>query len=218
MTPAALLAALAVRIRERSGTGSGIFRVGIDGVDGAGKTTFADRLAQVLEAIGVTVIRAGIDGFHQPKAARYARGIDSPEGFYRDSYDLAALKRELLDPLAPGGSGQFRRAVFDVKSDKPVERPRETAPRSGVLLFDGIFLHRPELKGAFDLTVFLDVPFEESYRRMAKRDGSDPNPRSPLNRRYVLGQKLYLDDCVPQTRASILVDFTDFDAPRILRG
>jgi uridine kinase len=216
MTPAALLAALAVRIRERAAPG--ILRVGIDGVDGAGKTTFADRLAQVLEAIGVVVIRASVDGFHNPRDVRYARGKESPEGFYRDSYDYAAFRRELIEPLGPGGSGRYRRAVFDVKTDQPVDKPLETAPRAGVLLVDGIFLHRPELRGAWDLTVFLDVPFEQSFRRMAQRDGSDPNPLSVLNRRYFLGQKLYLDECTPQTRASILVDYADYDAPRIERG
>ena len=72
MTPAAFLAALAVRIGEAAGPG--ILRVGIDGVDGAGKTTLADRLGQVLEAAGHKIIRSSIDGFHNPRAIRYVRG------------------------------------------------------------------------------------------------------------------------------------------------
>lgn len=218
MSPAALLAALAVRIREKAVLETSTFRVGIDGVDGAGKTTFADRLGQVLEAIGMPVIRAGTDQFHQPRALRYARGKDSPEGFFADSFDLPALKRELLEPLALGGSGAFRRAVFDHRRDEPVAAPVETAPAGAVLLFDGIFLHRPELRGAFDLTVYLDVPFAQSYRRMAGRDGCDPDPQHPGNRRYFLGQQLYLSSCDPQSRASILVDYADLEDPRIVRG
>lgn len=218
MTPAALLAALAVRIREKAVLEPSTFRVGIDGVDGAGKTSFADRLGQVLDAIGMPVIRAGTDQFHQPRAIRYAKGQDSPEGFFADSFDLPTLKRELLEPLAPGGSGAFRRAAFDHRRDQPVEAPLEIAPAGAVLLFDGIFLHRPELRGAFDLTIFLDVPFAQSYRRMAARDGCDPDPQHPANRRYFLGQHLYLASCDPQTRASILVDYTDFEDPRIVRG
>jgi uridine kinase len=38
-----------------------IVRVGVDGVDGAGKTTFADELAQALEQRGRQVIRASVD-------------------------------------------------------------------------------------------------------------------------------------------------------------
>ncbi|HEY9010107.1 MAG TPA: uridine kinase, partial [Devosia sp.] len=168
MTPAGFLAALADRIVERHI--QSILRVGVDGVDGAGKTSLADKLAAVLEARGKHVIRASIDGFHNPRSVRYAKGKDSPEGFYRDSFDLAAFRRELLDPLGPGGSGRHRRVHFDHRTDSAVASPIEHADRSAVLLVDGIFLHRPELRSCWDLSIFLDVPFAESYRRMAVRD------------------------------------------------
>lgn len=216
MTPAGFLAALADRIAQRRAFG--ILRVGIDGVDGAGKTSLADNLAQVLEARGQRVIRSSIDGFHNPRAVRYVRGKDSPEGFFRDSYNLGALRSELLDPLSPGGSGRYRRAVYDHRTDSAVALPQESAGRSGVLLVDGIFLHRPELRAYWDLSIFLEVPFAESYRRMAGREGSDPDPLAPSNRRYHEGQKLYFAECRPQKAASILVDYAYFDAPRIVRG
>lgn len=216
MTRAGFLAALADRIADR--VGPGILRVGIDGVDGAGKTTLADKLAQVLEARGIRVIRSSIDGFHNPRAVRYVRGKDSPEGFYRDSFNIAAFKRELLDPLGPGGSGRYRKAVYDHRTDGAVDGPVEVAGRSGVLLVDGIFLHRPELRRSWDLSVFINVPFAESYSRMALRDGSDPDPAAPSNRRYCEGQKLYFAECNPQKAAMMLVDYADLNAPRIVRG
>ena len=55
--------------------------VAVDGADGAGKTVFADTLAAVMNDLGVVAIRASIDGFHRPRAERYARGRRSPEGF-----------------------------------------------------------------------------------------------------------------------------------------
>ncbi|WP_432489161.1 nucleoside/nucleotide kinase family protein [Kineococcus sp. SYSU DK018] len=76
-------------------------RVGVDGVDGAGKSCFAAELTTALRQRGRVVVHASIDGFHQPRALRHARGASDPEGFYRDSYDLAALQAELLEPLAP---------------------------------------------------------------------------------------------------------------------
>lgn len=60
-------------------------RVAIDGVDTAGKTILADELVKPLEELGRPVIRASIDGFHRPRAERYARGKNSPEGYYFDS-------------------------------------------------------------------------------------------------------------------------------------
>jgi uridine kinase len=62
-----------------------IFRVAVDGVDGVGKTTFADKLSSAIERIGRPVIRASVDGFHNPRELRYRRGRASPEGFYLDS-------------------------------------------------------------------------------------------------------------------------------------
>ena len=41
-------------------------RVGIDGMSASGKTVFADELAGVLHEKGKRVVRAGLDGFHNP--------------------------------------------------------------------------------------------------------------------------------------------------------
>ncbi len=106
---------------------SRVTRVAIDGVDGAGKTHFADELGEVLRASGRSVIRASVDGFHNPRSIRYRLGRDSPEGFFHDSYDYEQLKAALLDPLSPGGSGHYRTAVFDHRSDRPVSAPNGAA-------------------------------------------------------------------------------------------
>ena len=49
-------------------------RVAIDGIDAAGKTTLADKLAPLIEAQGRPVIRASIDGFHRLRSLRYRLG------------------------------------------------------------------------------------------------------------------------------------------------
>jgi alkylation response protein AidB-like acyl-CoA dehydrogenase len=89
-----------------------VVRVGIDWVDGAGKTYLADELAELLRASGRSTIRASVDGFHHPRAIRYRRDRGSPEGFFHDSYDYDQLKAALLDPLSPGGTRRYRVAVF----------------------------------------------------------------------------------------------------------
>ncbi|RYE07504.1 MAG: uridine kinase [Hyphomicrobiales bacterium] len=205
-------------IRQRLDTvrGPGLTMVAVDGVDGAGKTRFADDLAQQLEADGVTVVRTGIDHFHNPRAIRYARGKDSPEGFYRDSFDLAALREKLLFPARI--DLPFRVAAFDHRTDRPVSSNPLKVPLPAILIFDGLFLHRKELRDEWDLTIFLDVPFAVSYARMAKRDGSDPDPHAPANRRYLEGQQLYFRDANPQRQADILIDYADTDQPRVVRS
>ena len=185
--------------------------VAIDGVDGAGKTTFADDLAGVLDA---PVVRSTVDGFHQPRAVRHARGRHSPEGFFLDSYDYPALRGLLLEPFRAGQP--VRTAAFDHRLDAAVAGvPTRPAPGS-VLLLDGLFLHRPELRGYWDLSVFLRVEFAVTFARMAVRNGSPADPDDPANRRYLEGQRLYLSSCSPEDRASLVVDHDDPAAPRIV--
>ena len=93
--------------------------------------------------------------------------------------------------------------------------PDLVAPERSVVLVDGMFLHRPELAGIWDASVFLDVSFETSCRRMEIRNGSDPDPEAESNRRYVHGQRLYFSACDPRSIAGIVIDNNDFAAPRI---
>jgi uridine kinase len=202
--------------RVATAMGPGLTIVAVDGVDGAGKTMFADELAHRLEVDGIVVVRAGIDGFHNSRAIRHARGKESAEGFYHDSYNLGALRKLLLYPARI--NLPFHVAAFDHRTDRAVESSPVRIRLPAVLIFDGIFLHSRDLRDEWDLSVFLDVPFEVSYARMAERDGSDPDPNAPANRRYFEGQKLYFKDADPQQQADILIDYRDLDAPRIVRG
>jgi uridine kinase len=65
--------------------------------------------------------------------------------------------------------------------------------------------------------VFLDVPFAVTAKRMASRDGTDPDPDHPSMRRYVEAQRIYFNACSPHRRADILIDNRDLSTPRILR-
>ena len=181
-------------------------RVAIDGVDGVGKTTLANELVEPIRRRGRQVIRASIDGFHNPRAVRYRRGRTSPDGYFLDSFDYEAFVAVLLEPLGPGGSLRYRRAVFDYRTDSEVTLPFETAEPDAVLLVDGVFLLRPELRGHWDLSVFLDAPFETTIARCAQRDGGSPDPNAAENRRYVEGQQLYLRECDPRRVATMVVD------------
>lgn len=194
-----------------------VMRVAIDGVDGAGKTVFADKLGRTLETCGAGVIRASADGFHHPRSIRYRRGRYCPEGFYRDSYNYATLKRLLLDPLSPGGSGHYVPAVFDHRSDSSISLAARQAVAGDIFIFDGIFAHRPELRGYWDLSVFLDVSFEESIKRLVKRDGGPTDTLAPLNRRYIEGQRRYLQECAPADHATVVIDNNELATPRIIR-
>ncbi|MFI5933343.1 uridine kinase [Actinoplanes sp. NPDC051494] len=182
-------------------------RVAVDGVDGVGKTTFARRLVADLNAAGRPAVHISADGFHHPRAIRHRRGRHSPEGFWLDSYDYPALITNVLEPFAPGGSGGYRPAVHDVDTDELLDLPWHQAPAGATVVVDGLFLHRDELAGHWDFTIFLAAPFEVTVPRMAARDGSHPDPEHPSQARYVQGQKLYFAECRPWERASLVIDY-----------
>ncbi|MGA7206574.1 MAG: AAA family ATPase [Specibacter sp.] len=189
--------------------------VGVDGVDGSGKSTFAQGLAEELAGLGASVAVIHMDDFHNVRAARYRLGRESPEGFWLDSYDYEALHREVLDPLGPDGHGRYRPASSDLKSDSPARVDPQQAHPGSIVIVEGMFLHRDELAVRWDYSLFLDVPFSETARRMAARDGSPADPEHPAMARYVQGQRLYFQACKPWSRATRIIDNSDWGNPRV---
>jgi uridine kinase len=194
-------------------------RVAIDGPDAAGKTILADELAPLLERSGRPVVRASVDGFHRPRAERYARGPESAEGYYFDSFDYPALRAALLDPLGADGDRRYRRRVFDFRTDEPAAAPTETAADNAILILDGVFLLRRELIDLWDFSVFVAVPFAETQRRAVTRDqvllGDEEAVRHRYAVRYVPGQQLYYGQAHPQQKADAVIDNVDPDRPTL---
>lgn len=193
-------------------------RVAIDGVDGAGKTTLADELADAVLPQGRPCIRASIDGFHRPRAERYRRGRSSPEGYYEDSFDLDAFRRELLEPLGPYGDRRYRVAVFDHRSDAHVGVPVAVVPPNAIALVDGIFLLRPELTGHWDLAIFVSVRPEKGAERALRRDRdlTAEDAAALYRRRYLPAQRHYLRTVGPHERADVIVVNDDPDHPEVV--
>jgi uridine kinase len=193
-------------------------RVAIDGRPAAGKTTLADELAVVLRARGREVIRATIEGFLLPRSQRYRRGVDSAEGCYHDSFDFDALHGALLDPLGPSGDRRFRSAVYDRETDTGVSMSAATAATDAVLLFDGVFLLRPELFDRWDLRIFVSTTFETTLDRAIVRDqqsmGSAARVEQRFRNRYLPSQEQYFDTIRPRDRAHVVIENDDPQAPR----
>jgi uridine kinase len=181
--------------------------IAVDGVDGAGKTRFADDLAVRLGRGAHPVFRASMDGFHRPRADRYLRGKDSPVGYYEDSYDYDLFRRVLVEPFRMGGSAGFVTAAYDVRRDAQVEMDWKTGPQDATLIVDGVFLNRPELRGLWNWSIWLEVPSEVADARLTSRDGRGLDPR------YRGGQALYLAQADPRAVASVIVDNRDPDHP-----
>jgi uridine kinase len=89
-----------------------------------------------------------------------------------------------------------------------------------VLLFDGVFMLRPELRGCWDMSIFVDVSAEEALRRALVRDvavlGGPDAVRERYERRYLPGQRLYRMTAQPELAADVVIDNDDPAEPRVL--
>jgi uridine kinase len=195
-------------------------RVGIDGVDGAGKTRLADDLAIALSGTKRNVIRISIDFFHRPAAERYRQGRYSPQGYYEDNFNYQAVLSDVLEPLGPGGELQYRTASHNFQTDEAIDAPWKTAEKNSIILFDGVFLKRPELAKSWDYHIFVDCSFEEALKRVLKRDealfGGKPEVRKLYQERFFPGQRLYLDAVKPKEIADAVAENDDPENPRLV--
>ncbi|BCJ76205.1 uridine kinase [Catellatospora sp. IY07-71] len=197
-------------------------RVAVDGCSAAGKTTLTDELAEAVRAAtDRPVIRVGIDWFKRAVALRTAYPQDSPDSYYLDSWDNEAIRDRLLRPLGPGGDRRYRSAIMNLPGTEPIERPDETAPDDAILLADGAFLQRPELREHWDLRIYLHVGFDEVLRRGIVRDqawmGSAAQAEHRYRTKYIPGEQRYVTEVRPAERADLVVDNTVFAAPVLLR-
>jgi uridine kinase len=185
--------------------------VGVDGESGTGKSTWADELGRRLRDVAGSVVRSTTDSFHNPRAIRYKRGRTSPAGYYLDSHNLGAMRALLLDPISRGEP--FKTACFDEPADGPIDAPIERTPVGGILVFDGLFLHRPELRPYWNYSIFLVATTRLERQRAERAASMPPETVAAFKGRYIDGWQLYVKECDPGALANRLVDNDDFSAP-----
>lgn len=195
-------------------------RTGIDGIETSGKTTLADTLVFHVESRGRQIIRASVDAFHAPRSKRYRQGRESAQGYYEDSFNYDQVQELLLFPLGPNGNRMYRRAVFDWATDATINDPEEISTDNAILLFDGIFLLRPELVNSWDYHIFVHIDFDVALERALKRDmqsfGSAEDIQRLYSRRYHPAQRFYLENFQPDRKANVIVYNNDPTRPKII--
>ncbi len=177
-----------------------------------------DELIGPLQSKGRKVIRVSIDGFHNPSEIRHRQGRCSPaKGYYEDSFNHNAIATNVLEPLGPGGNLKYRSASFDFKSNSEVHVPLQGANPNAILLFEGIFLHRPELRRYWDFSIFVHTDFDITIKRAQKRDlylfKTSEKIREIYEQRYIPGQQIYLDAELPFQKANIIWNNNDIENP-----
>ena len=141
----------------------------------------------------------------------------------------ASGKSTFADELARVVTGAERVTIDDFHRPPPheyypssfdFERFREhLLGRGGLLVGDGVFLHHPDLRDLWNLTIFIAADRGVALERALARDESwMENARDRYATRYVPGESRYLAEVDPESLADLVVDSTDLDRPRLRRG
>lgn len=184
-------------------------RVGIDGITASGKSTFSRELADILRLSNREIISTTLDGFHNPRSRRHERGRESAEGYYYDAYDYSSIVEQLLSPLGPTGSLQYRTQVFDLVKDVADRSEAKSATLNSILVVDGSFALRRELCDYWDVRIYLDVDFTIAEKRASIRDaavfGSSDKARNVTRIRYHGAHKIHMAEAQPKESAHFVV-------------
>ena len=201
VTPAALVAELADQIAacrpaER-------LRVAVDGPPAADPDTLAESLVDPLRVRGRAALHVPTVGFLRPASVRLEHGRTNPDAFYDGWLDEAGLRREVLDPLVPGGSGRVLPALWDAGRDRATRAAYLLVPPRGVVLVSGALLLGGVL--TFDLTVHLAL----SPPALARRTAPEQRWTLPAFARYAA-------EVAPQALADIVVRVDDPRRPALV--
>ncbi|HDX9576818.1 TPA: uridine kinase [Bacillus pseudomycoides] len=170
------------------------FILAIDGLSGAGKTTFVHQLKYVLD----NVVIIHIDDHIVERAKRYNTGHDEWFEYYQLQWDTNYLKEHLYNKLHQNEK-YLSLPFYNKEKDTFTQRTIKISPKS-IVIIEGIFLLREEWKTFYDYVVFLDFPREIRYERVLHRDTYIGNLEERLKKyqnRYWVAEDYYLKEQKP---------------------
>jgi uridine kinase len=179
-------------IAQRSSTRSPLL-VAIDGLGGAGKSTFATELSAHLPNSGIV----GVDDFYRPMEHANRFKLAS-QGGYKQHFDWQRLRDEVLEPLSRRRRARFRR--YDWATNGLADW-RDVVPQD-VVIVEGVFSTRPELRPLLGVTVYVDASREVRVARMRARRYEDLNWLES----WMAAEEWYVEHIRPAEHVDLVLD------------
>jgi hypothetical protein len=180
-------------------------RVALDGAPPTRPDALADDLVDPVRLRGRPVLRVRAADYLRPASLRFERGRTDPDAFYDDWLDVGGLAREVLGPLAAGGSGRVLPSLWDAVADRASRAEYAVLPAGGVVLVDGSLLLGRGLD--WDLTVHLALSPAALERQLAEPD----RWTLPAYRRYA-------DDVATERLADVVVRMDHGNRPAVVHN
>ncbi|MBO4160651.1 uridine kinase [Micromonospora antibiotica] len=171
-------------------------RVAVDGPPAAAPERLAAALIDPLRAGGRPAVHLRAGDFLRPASVRYETGRTNPDAYYESWTDEAGLRREVLDPAGPGGTGRVLPSLWDAAADRASRAAYRVLSPGSVLVVSGAFLLGGGLP--FDVTVHLVL----SPGALARRT-------EPAQRWTLPAFARYADEVAPASFADVVVRVDD---------
>lgn len=138
-------------------------RVAVDGPPVADPGGLAEALGEPLAAGGRAFDHVRAETFWRDASLRLEHGRHDVPSYREVWLDTGSLRREVLDPLGPGGTGEYLPSLRDPSTNRATRSPRRTAGPGTVVVVSGALLLGRGLP--FDVTVHLAVGAGARARR-----------------------------------------------------
>ena len=195
-------------------------RVGVSGITASGKSTLAQEIALEIVSRGYPCIKASIDDFHHPKKLRYSQALSLADAYYENAHDYDAIIERLLKPLGKGGNLIYQTQSLDLETDIPVNPEPQVAAINSILVVDGTFLFKEKLNDYWDFRIFVDTNFQIALKRGIQRDKARLGGELATKQRYLVryhkASIMYINDCMPISKAQVIVSNNDFNFPEMM--
>lgn len=198
-----------------------VLRIAVNGIEGTGKTVFAEGLTSFLQGKGFKAVHVPIDGFHFHRSHRYKQGKNSAKGYYEDSYNERAFLDEVL-LASQSEKPHYVPAIHDVTTDTYLDTAPIYITRDAVIVTDGSYLFKMLYRKHWDIKIYLKTDFETAMRRGIARDsamlGGDAIALRKYQQRYHKASQIYITENKPEELADIVIDNTDFNNLILLKN
>ena len=197
-------AALVDEVVELVAARAGRVRLAVDGPPPTDPRALADAAAVALRARGRAVVVVDAGDYLRPASVRLEFGRTDPDEFLDGWLDEAGLRREVLDPAGPGGTGRVLPRLWDARADRAHRDPYVDLPTDGVVLLAG------ELLLGRGLPLDLAVHLRMSAAALARRLPAELAWTLPAHARYAAERD-------PEGEADLLVLADHPERPAVRR-
>ncbi|MBP0726601.1 AAA family ATPase [Bacillus sp. RG28] len=183
------------------------FILGIDGLSGAGKSTFALSLKSELSLNGIEGLLIHIDDHIVQRSKRYATSYEEWYEYYFLQWDIEKLTEKLFLSIKEKVTS-INLPFYDKTHDR-IQHKILPICNYNLILIEGVFLQRTEWRQYFDYVIYLNCDKETRYDRVRKRDsylGVEMDIIEKYKRRYWKGEEYYLKNENPISKANLVID------------